>query len=160
MKKLTISHTNMLSCATPFAMAQITGNADNPLLTGTALFYHSSMDGILIQVEIFHLPDEKMPDVSGFFGMHLHEVGDCTLPFNKTGGHFNPNNRQHPDHAGDFPPLLSDHGYAWIAFYDARLSASDVIGNSIIIHAQRDDFTTQPSGNSGDKIGCGVVEAL
>ena len=154
------SHIKMLSCATPFAIAHIQGNADNPLLTGTALFYRSCMGGIIVQIEVFHLPDKKLPDISGFFGMHMHDFGDCTPPFDQTGSHFNPNNRVHPNHAGDFPPLLSVHGYAWMVFHDARLSPCDVIGRSIVIHEQEDDFTTQPSGNSGSKIGCGAIESL
>ena len=80
----------------------------------------------------------------------MHEYGDCMPPFDQTGNHYNPSNRQHPFHAGDFPPLLSNQGYAWMSFYDARLSPCEVIGRSLVIHAMADDFTTQPSGHSGD----------
>ena len=149
----------MLYCATPFAMAKIYGNDANPYLTGTALFYYSCTGGILIQIEVFHLPDKNLPERSGFFGLHMHEYGNCTPPFDQTGNHYNPSNRQHPFHAGDFPPLLSNQGYAWMSLYDARLSPCEVIGRSLVIHAMADDFTTQPSGHSGDKIGCGVIEA-
>ena len=62
-------------------------------------------------------------------------------------------------YTGDLPPLLSNHGYAWMAFYDARFTVADIIGRSLIIHENRDDFTTQPAGDSGTKIACGVIEA-
>ncbi len=160
MNKVIIPRINVMPHTRPAATATIRGNSTHPLLHGTALFYQTSMGGILIQVEAFHLPDETLPDSSGFFGMHLHEHGDCTLPFDQTGSHYNPTNEPHPNHAGDFPPLLSNQGYAWIAFYDARLSIPDIIDRSIIIHDSKDDFTTQPSGNSGEKIGCGVIQQL
>lgn len=160
MKNQNQSYIRQLFCSKPFAIAQIHGNAANPLLNGTALFYHTCTGGILIQLEIFHLPDEQLPQMSGFFGLHMHEMGDCTPPFDRTGSHFHPDNRQHPEHAGDFPPLLSNHGYAWMVFYDDRISPRNVINRSIVIHAHADDFFTQPSGNSGDKIGCGVIKAL
>lgn len=160
MNKIIIPRINLLPHTRPSAVANIQGNSTHPLLHGTALFYHTAMGGILIQVEAFHLPDDDLPDHSGFFGMHIHEHGNCTLPFDQTGSHYNPTDEPHPNHAGDFPPLLSNHGYAWTAFYDARLTIEDCIGRSIIIHGGKDDFTTQPSGNSGDKIGCGVIQAL
>ena len=159
MKKMMQSHTKMMMCKTPFATARIHGNDANPYLTGTALFYYSCTGGILIQIEVFHLPDDNMPEHSGFFGFHMHEYGDCTPPFDQTGNHYNPSDRQHPFHAGDFPPLLSNQGYAWMSFYDARLSPCEVIGKSLVIHTMADDFTTQPSGHSGDKIGCGVIKS-
>lgn len=144
----------------PSAIANIRGNSGNPLLKGVASFYSIPTGGILIQVEVFRLPDQQLPDCSGFFGMHIHENGDCTLPFDKTGLHYNPTNQEHPNHAGDLPPLLSKDGYAWTAFYDGRLALADVLGRSLVIHDMRDDFTTQPAGGSGEKIGCGVIEVV
>lgn len=141
----------------PDAVAVIRGNADHPLLYGTAGFYSAPTGGLFLQVEVFHLPDQDLPGSSGFFGMHIHEYGDCTLPFDKTGNHYNPSNQEHPNHAGDLPPLLSSGGYAWMSFYDGRLTISDVVGKSLVIHGMRDDFTGQPSGDSGMKIGCGVI---
>lgn len=160
MKKLIIPRINLLSRARPSAVAEIRGNHTNPTLHGTALFYPTAMGGVLIHVEVFGLPDESLPDSSGFFGMHIHEFGNCTPPFDQTGNHYNPTNAQHPDHAGDLPPLLSDSGYAWTVFYDARFSIPDILDKSIVIHGGKDDFTTQPSGHSGDKIGCGVIQML
>lgn len=142
----------------PAAIANIRGNLGSPI-RGLVTFYNSFMGGILVQVEVFHLPDNNRPDSSGFFGMHIHEIGDCTPPFDKTGAHYNPTKQDHPFHAGDLPPLLSGQGYAWMSFFDSRFSISEIIGKSIIIHEERDDFTTQPSGESGSKIACGVIEA-
>ena len=54
-------------------------------------------------------------------------------------------------------PLLGNQGYAWTSFYDKRFAIDDIIGKSVVIHSRRDDFTTQPAGDSGEKIGCGVI---
>lgn len=148
----------ILDSSHPAAIANIQGNPGSPI-RGLVTFYNSFMGGVLVQVEVFHLPDNDRPDFSGFFGMHIHEFGDCTPPFDKTGNHYNPSNQDHPFHAGDLPPLLSGHGYAWMSFWDPRISISEIIGKSIIIHKGKDDFTTQPSGQSGEKIACGVIEA-
>lgn len=144
----------------PAALAELRGNAETKDLSGLALFYPCPSGGIYIQVEVFHLPDADLPDSSGFFGMHIHEFGNCTRPFDQTGGHDNPANQEHPYHAGDLPPLLSKSGYAWTFFYDGRLTLPEILGKSLIIHHDKDDFTTQPSGNSGMKIGCGVIRNL
>lgn len=147
--------TSILSRNLPAAFAQIQGNADYPHLIGFASFYTTPFDGILINTEVYGLPGS-----SGFYGMHIHEFGDCTLPFAQTGNHYNPTNMPHPLHAGDMPPLLNNNNYAWMSFYTEHLRIEDIIGKSIIIHSMRDDFTTQPSGDSGDKIGCGVIQAV
>lgn len=149
----------------PDASALITGNTDYPALTGTVSFYQSPYAGLLIQAEIWGLPSvgsASSPEnsESNFFAMHIHESGDCTPPFDKTGMHYNPGNLPHPLHAGDLVPLLGNQGYAWCVFYDERFSLSEIIGRSVIIHRNPDDFHTQPSGNSGEKIGCGTIEWL
>lgn len=142
----------------PEAVAIISGNTDYPLVNGFATFRSTSLGGVLIQVEMFHLPVADSHDTPSFFGMHIHQTGDCTPPFDQTGTHYNPSNASHPQHAGDLPPLLSTTGYAWSAFFYSTLTVSDLIGRSIIIHRNRDDFTSQPSGDSGVKIACGVIE--
>lgn len=146
-----------LSSPRPAAIAKIQGDSVSPI-RGLAMFYNTYAQGIIIQVEVFHLPDQQYPNASVFFGMHIHENGNCEPPFDKTGNHYNPTNQEHPFHSGDLPPLLSNHGYARMAFYDARFTISDIIGKSLIIHGGKDDFTTQPAGNSGMKIACGVIE--
>lgn len=141
----------------PNAYAKITGNAGNPSLHGIAYFYPVPFGGALIETEVYGLPYENIPPYSQFYGMHIHETGDCSLPFDKTGNHYNPAGLPHPKHAGDLLPLLGNKGYAYSVFYTDRFELKDIIGRSLIIHNAPDDFTTQPSGNSGVKIGCGVI---
>lgn len=141
----------------PSAYAKITGNADNPSLRGIAYFYPVPFGGVLIETEIYGLPYEDIPPYSQFYGMHIHETGDCSLPFDKTGNHYNPAGLPHPKHAGDLLPLLGNEGYAYSVFYTDRFELPEIIDRSLIIHSTPDDFTTQPSGNSDVKIGCGVI---
>lgn len=143
----------------PNAYANIIGNAANPLLMGTAYFYSTPFRGLFIEVEVCGMPYENNTSCGQFYGMHIHENGDCSANFTKTGNHYNPKNTPHPNHAGDLPPLLGNHGYAYMTFYTCRLQIADIIGRSLIIHSRPDDFTTQPSRNSGDKIACGVIVA-
>ena len=93
-----------------------------------------------------------------FFGFHIHENGDCSDNFANTGSHYNPQNQIHPNHAGDLPSLLSNRGYAWTVFFDSYLTIPEIIGKSVVVHKLADDFSTQPSGNSGTKIACGVIQ--
>lgn len=147
---------HILTNYAPGATANIEGNTGYSYLHGNAYFYSVPMGGVLVEVEVFGLPDAAN-NSSAFYGMHLHEHGDCTKLFDKTGSHYNPTEQLHPNHAGDFPPLLGNRGFAYACFYTERFRIEDIIGRSIIIHRNADDFTTQPSGNSGEKIGCGVI---
>lgn len=144
----------------PRAFAEILGNENYPNLQGFVYFYEASNEGILIEAEIFGLPETGSLDIPDFYGFHLHETGDCSDGFTKAGGHYNPNGQLHPHHAGDMPSLRSSDGYAWLAFYDSRLKLYDIIGKSVIIHKDEDDFTSQPSGNSGEMIACGVIQLV
>lgn len=152
--------TDLLIKDNPNAIAWIVGNAAEPQLNGSVKFYETPYKGILVEAEIFGLPNIREVGSSNFYAMHIHEYGDCTIPFDKTGMHYNPTNMEHPNHAGDMLPLLGNQGYAFLAFYDKRFSIDEIIGKSVIIHSRADDFTTQPSGNSGDKIGCGVIRRI
>lgn len=149
--------TDILQNNMPEAVAWINGNWDNPQLSGLVKFYKTPYEGILIEGEVFGLPNIVMPGASNFYGMHIHGYGDCTKPFDKTGNHYTRDEELHPQHSGDMIPLLGNQGYAWTAFYDKRIKIPEIIGRSVIIHAMPDDFTTQPSGASGMKIGCGVI---
>lgn len=94
----------------------------------------------------------------GFYAFHIHEGGSCTGDsFSETGSHYNPTNTSHPNHAGDLPPLLSHHGKAQMSVLTGRFRVDEIIGKTVIIHSGPDDFTTQPSGNSGQKIACGII---
>lgn len=153
--------TKLIQERKPDAYANILGSKEAPLLMGTAYFYSTPFQGILIEVDIGGLPyDKKDRNCGLFYGMHIHENGDCSDNFTKTGNHFNPADAPHPQHAGDLPPLLGNQGYAYTACYTCRLTIPEIINRSLVIHSLPDDFTTQPSGNSGDKIGCGVIYPL
>lgn len=143
----------------PNALAWVTGGSANPELSGLVKFYATPYGGILVEAEIFGLPNISEQDSVNFYAMHIHQYGDCSGSFENTGNHYNPTGQPHPQHAGDLIPLLGNQGYAWDTFYDKRFSIDDIIGKSVIIHVGKDDFTTQPSGNAGTKIGCGEIRA-
>lgn len=139
----------------PGAWAFIKGSEAYPNLKGVALIYPMGMSSLMVVVA------EGLP-TSGFYGMHIHEGSECTgnaeNPFANAGTHFNPTNQEHPIHAGDLPPLLSDGGMAYSAFMTGRFVPEEVLGRTLIIHEHADDFHTQPSGNSGKMIACGVIK--
>ncbi len=149
---------NIIQKNKPAAYARITGNEKYPYLSGLVKFFNTPYQCAVVEAEIFGLPDSSGQNISNFYAMHIHQFGDCSGDFSKTGEHFNPTGARHPYHAGDLLPLISSQGYAWSAFYDSRFKVADIIGKSVIIHAGHDDFTTQPSGNAGEKIGCGVIQ--
>ena len=144
----------------PQAMAWVKGGPDAPRLSGLVKFFETPYDGVLVEAEIFGLPNITTPGSSDFYAMHIHEKGDCSHGFFDTGGHYNPGDMPHPAHAGDLLPLLGNQGYAWYAFYDKRFTVREIIGKSVVIHSMSDDFTSQPAGNSGRKIGCGVIRPV
>lgn len=141
----------------PSALAWVTGGTKAPSLSGLVKFFETPYGGTLVEAELFGLPDSLNTGSSGFYAMHIHENGDCRNDFQNTGEHFNPTGAEHPNHAGDLPPLFANQGYSWISFYDKRFIIPQILGKSVVIHQMPDDFHTQPSGNSGDKIGCGVI---
>lgn len=144
----------------PRAIAWVQGSEAAPQLAGSVKFYETTYGGVLIEAEIYGLPNISVPGSSDFYAMHIHEFGNCARPFDQTGGHYDPRGREHPRHAGDMPPLLGNQGYAYQVFYDKRFVIDEIVGRSVIIHAHADDFFTQPSGNSGDKIGCGTIRFI
>lgn len=104
-------------------------------------------------------------------GLHIHEVGDCSSGDGmSTKGHFNPQGKPHARydsaerHAGDLPPLKA--GKDGRAKVDAMLDVitvgagpASVVGRGLIVHADPDDFRTQPTGNAGARIACGVIRS-
>ena len=71
--------------------------------------------------------------------------------------HYNPQGCPHPYHAGDLPPLFGNQGYAFSAFVTDRFAVREIVEKTIIIHSKPDDFKTQPSGDSGEKMACGKI---
>ncbi len=148
---------SILTEGRPRAIAWVSGNASQPQLSGSVKFYETPYGGVLVESQMFGLPNINVQGSSNFYGMHIHENGNCERPFTRTGEHYNPENMPHPQHAGDLPPLLGNQGYAYQVFYDKRFQIQDIVGRSIVVHAMADDFRSQPSGDSGDKIGCGTI---
>lgn len=114
-------------------------------------------------------------EVAGFspktvHGFHIHEKGDCSAADGTSaGGHFNPGKKNHgahdavESHVGDLGNITADDkGVAKISITKAGATLADgemsYIGRGVIVHANPDDFKTQPTGNAGGRIGCGVVE--
>ncbi len=108
----------------------------------------------MVEVDIKGLPDNN----SGFFGLHIHEGKSCMGEnFSSTRNHYNPSESEHPKHRGDLPPLMLCNGGAYMNVATDRISVKDIIGRTVVIHSMPDDFTSQPSGNAGNKIACGVI---
>ena len=120
---------------------------------------------IRVRVEAAGLP-------AGSYGTHVHTTGLCEGPaFASAGGHWNPTSRQHGTenpqgpHKGDLPNLSVDasgRGSVEYAIPGAALAGGsvgllDADGAAVVVHARSDDYRTDPSGNSGDRIACGIV---
>ena len=144
----------------PTATAHIRGSRDYPDIKGIAQFYQTPQ-GVLIATELMQLPTGKNACEKGIYAVHIHEGVECSGneadPFAMAGTHYNPNGCKHPYHAGDMPPLFENDGYALTVFLTNRFQVSDVLGKTVIVHDKRDDFTSQPSGDSGRKIACGKI---
>ena len=140
--------------ACPDAVACIKGGADAPHLSGEVRFYQER-GTVLVVAEISGLPT---CGESGFFALHIHD-GDscCGEDFDQTRGHYNPKEAAHPNHAGDLPPLLRYGDCAFLAVRTDRFCVQEVIGKTVVIHDGPDDFWSQPAGNAGEKIACGVI---
>lgn len=143
---------NMQQTLFPSAMAVLRGGEAFPQIRGTVKIYQRQ-GGTLIDGEIAGLPASD----TGFFAFHIHEGDDCSgKGFSDTAGHFNPDSADHPHHAGDLPPLLSVGGRARMQVLTGRFSVEEVIGKTVVIHAEPDDFHTQPSGGGGEKSPAGL----
>ncbi|MGN0486406.1 MAG: superoxide dismutase family protein [Acutalibacteraceae bacterium] len=144
----------------PDAVALMKGSKDYPGIHGSVRFYRT-VNGVIVRAEIMGLPKGKGGCDSPIFAFHIHEGSECAGDekdsFAKTKGHLNPDDCSHPYHAGDLPPLFSANGRACSAFLTDRFSIREILGRTVIIHRMPDDFKTQPSGNAGEKIACGVV---
>jgi superoxide dismutase, Cu-Zn family len=109
----------------------------------------------------------------GEHGIHIHSMGKCDGPdFKSAGGHFNPDHKMHGSknpagpHAGDLPNLVvKANGKGKATFVDTDVTLDEGAnslfqegGTALVIHAKMDDLMTDPSGNSGDRIACGVIQ--
>ena len=121
--------------------------------------------GVLIKLQIKGL-------APGEHAFHIHAVGKCDAPFELAGPHFNPGNHKHgimsgEGHAGDMPNLyVPQSGELSVEIVNTAISLEkgkpnslfDNDGSSLVIHAKADDYRTDPAGNAGDRIACGVIQ--
>ncbi|CAG2155937.1 superoxide dismutase family protein [Cupriavidus numazuensis] len=133
--------------------------------TGGTVTFTQQAGGVMMVASVTGLP----PNTT--HGFHVHEKGDCSAPdAMSAGGHFNPTSKPHgqmgmPDHhAGDMNNLTADaNGNARASILMPDLSVgsgpNSVVGRAVVVHKDPDDYKTQPTGNSGGRIACGVVAA-
>lgn len=144
------------------AVACVKGSSNYSNLMGKVMFYQLS-DCVMVTAEFKGLPMSENPCQEPVLAFHIHEGTECSGDkedcFANAKGHFNPDNCMHPYHAGDMPPLFSVNGNAFLAFITDRFYIDEIIGKTVIVHEMSDDFHTQPSGNAGEKIGCGIIES-
>ena len=122
--------------------------------------------GVLVTATLHDLPP-------GLHAVHVHEHGACVPPFTTAGGHFNPAHRRHGfenprgAHAGDLPNVdVPENGKTRIQLLATSVtlrrgapnSLLDRDGSALVVHAGPDDYRTDPAGNSGDRLACGVVD--
>jgi len=129
-------------------------------ISGTVTFTRLS-EGVKIVADLTGLTPGK-------HGFHIHEFGDCSSPDGTSaGGHFNPSGSPHgapmdmSRHAGDMGNIEADAGgKAHLEYVDSHMSfegPNSILGRSVIVHAKEDDMKTQPTGNAGPRIACGVI---
>lgn len=149
-------------------MARIVGGPLAPQIQGV-VYFMDVPGGTEVYANITGLPPYKPAPAGGQpigpHGFHIHENGNCQVgnheePFKASGGHWNPTNQPHGNHAGDFPVLFSNNGTAIMQFFTDKFKPMEVMGKSVIIHENPDDYRTQPAGNSGKRLACGVIERI
>jgi Cu-Zn family superoxide dismutase len=145
----------------PRAVAQLQSTTGNTA-SGSVTFTQSG-DKVLVSGTVSGLK------ANAEHGIHVHEKGDCSSGDGMSaGGHFNPGGQPHGSpagtahHAGDLPSLKADaSGVAKFSFESKSISvgsgANDIVGRALIVHRDPDDYTTQPTGNSGPRLACAVI---
>ena len=125
--------------------------------------------GSYVTVQVGIRPDANLQP--GEYGFHVHQVGKCTPTFDAAGDHLNPEGKEHGllnpagPHAGDLPNVVVRQDGMTTYAVNTKLftlepggAVFDQDGSAVMLHAQADDYVTDPSGNSGDRIACGVIE--
>ena len=151
----------MLHGSGPMAMAKLESTRGSTA-AGTVMF-HQRGEQMLVHARVEGLkPGQE-------HGFHVHEKGDCSSGDGmSSGGHFNPAGKPHGPqdsadrHAGDLPALKADaQGRVDVKFQLSGATigsgAADIVGKGLIVHAMPDDYRTQPTGNAGARIACGVI---
>ena len=168
----------LLSAALSAAMLAFTVGAQEPMHTARATFVNSegseigvatlteTPQGVLIEYALNNVPE-------GEHGFHIHETGACEgADFKSAGGHYNPRGHEHGYktekgiHAGDMPNQFAGkdgtlRGHllnANVSLGDSEGALFDDDGSAIVVHSGADDYSSQPSGDAGDRIACAVIE--
>lgn len=129
--------------------------------SGTVQLTQLADGSVQVKVDLTGVP-------AGVHGFHIHEKGDCGDNGNAAGGHYNPMSTQHgapeadPHHAGDWGNVTANaSGEVHTTFTTRSVTVEDgpatAAGHAIILHANPDDLKTQPTGNAGARIACGIV---
>ncbi|HEY8462620.1 MAG TPA: superoxide dismutase family protein [Bacillota bacterium] len=148
------------------AIAKILGGPLAPQIRGYVMFQEVP-GGTLVSVNICGLPPYQPAregcEPVGPHGFHIHqfgtcEVGDASNPFQAAGEHWNPDRQPHGNHAGDLPVLFSNNGQAMLSFFTNRFTVDAALGHAVIIHQNPDDYRSQPAGNAGKRLACGVIQ--
>ena len=144
----------------PSAVANLAPSSGSTA-SGTVLLTQQADGSVTVKVDLTGVP-------AGTHGFHIHEKGDCGDNGNAAGGHYNPSSVAHgaptadPHHAGDFGNVAANaNGEVHTSFNTRSVTVEagpmTAVGHAIILHANPDDLTTQPTGNAGARIACGVV---
>jgi len=162
----------------PVAIAGATISDSAGRTIGTARLWQEAAGLVHVDVDVTCTGVSCTPLAPGDHGIHFHSVGSCVSAsspvFSSAGGHFNPLGKQHGlsnpagPHAGDAPNLvIASDGRGHASFTTDRISlttgATDVFdadGTAVVIHAGPDDQTSQPAGNSGARVACGVLKTV
>lgn len=168
MRKLILFSITLLvlaSCAStpsgPSASATLSPTSGSTA-SGTVMLAQLGDGSVKVTVDLSGVP-------AGIHGFHIHDKGDCGDNGNAAGGHFNPATTAHgapsaePHHAGDFGNVTADaNGRVHTEFTTRSVTVeagpNSAVGHAVILHANPDDLVTQPTGNAGARIACGIVQ--
>ncbi|MCX6287322.1 MAG: superoxide dismutase family protein [Bacteroidetes bacterium] len=153
-------HMNMTAAAPARKAICVLYATQGNTVSGTVIFTRLP-EGVRVVADLNGLTPGK-------HGFHIHEFGDCSSPDGSSaGGHFNPSGSPHGSpmdmsrHAGDMGNIEADaNGKAHMEYIDPHMSfdgPASILGRSVIVHAKEDDMKTQPTGNAGPRIACGVI---
>ncbi|HUO79990.1 MAG TPA: superoxide dismutase family protein [Steroidobacteraceae bacterium] len=159
-------------------LAAACGSKSPPPLRANALLEARSGSSVAGRVELTEAGGQVRAHVelSGLapgseHGFHIHDKGDCSAAdASSAGGHYNPAGSVHgragipPHHAGDLPSLIADsrgnvNADVLVDGVTLAPGPTSIVGRSFVVHRDRDDYTTQPAGNSGPRIACGIIVA-